>query len=140
MTNLTNLTIDGTFKNVDVIISSENLRAMKCGIPVPPAEMRRYESIRSSISKDRPAIALGFMESKEVGITRALKHVQKYRDLIYPLIRERVVGDFIFTEGNRLLKFEAPETSIQFWFEVKGDTVAIRHNLEAATDDEVIAE
>lgn len=137
------MNITEAYKSVDVIIKAASFsEIMKVCVPMGVAEMKKYESIRSCISKDRPAVHMAFLESTEAGIKKASIHAKKYAELLAPVLKTRVIGEFTFTEGNKLMKFVTPNNGeVRFWFEVdsKGE-VKICHNLEAATDDEVIAE
>lgn len=138
------MNITEAYKTVDVIIKAASFsEIMKVCVPMGVAEMKKYESIRSCISKDRPAIHLAFLESTEAGIKKAAIHAKKYAELLVPVLKTRVIGEFSFTEGNKLMKFATPnDGEIRFWFEVdsKGE-VKICHNLEADdTSDEVVAE
>lgn len=137
------MNITDAYKTVDVIIKAASFsEIMKVCVPMEVGQMKKYESIRSSISKDRPSVHLAFLQSKESGITKAMAHAKKYGDLLAPILRERIIGEFVFTEGNKLMKFAIPDgNELRFWFEVndKGD-LKIRHNLEVEATDEVIAE
>lgn len=131
------------YKFVDVLIETTAFaKPMKTCIPMEVGEMKKYESIRSCISKDRPAVHMAFLESQEAGIKKASIHAKKYAELLAPVLKARVIGEFSFTEGNKLMKFAIPnDGEIRFWFEVSADgDLKIRHNLEVEATDEVIAE
>lgn len=135
--------IDIAYKTVDVFVeTSAFAKALKTSLPMEVGQMKRYESIRSCISKDRPSVHLAFLESQEAGIAKAAIHAKKYVELIAPILRERIIGAFRFTEGNKLMKFVTPNNGeVRFWFDVTADgNITIHHSLEENENDEVIAE